>query len=408
MIKKINCPECSHSFPIESALAETIRSEFDREFEEKEKKFRRQLLVQQERLEAEAQKAREGDWAKWKNELAQAEAHAKELAELENSRKLREQDQKLAAQAKLLDQFAAEEKLLRDIKDELERKAKNVEFEIARGLEKAKEELLRGTQEELSFQYEIKIKEKELQIQQLAEQVKQMGRTAGQKSQQLQGEALEVLLQGQLMDEFPNDEIVEVKKGARGGDFNQKVRSRSGADCGAIHIECKNAKEWSDAWIGKAKEDTRNHGAHVTVIVSAIVPKEISSFGIYEGVFVCSPAYSRQLIALLRNHMIEDHKLRIMMAGKGDTKESLFDYFMGAKFRQRVERMVEVQQAMRDSLEREKRAYQKLFAQREKQIDSIFENTVGVFGDLQGILGDKNLPDIALLSLPSMVSEEND
>jgi hypothetical protein len=57
-------------------------------------------------------------------------------------------------------------------------------------------------------------------------------------------------------------------------------------------------------------------------------------------------------------------------------------------------------QAMREDLESEKRAMQKIWANREKQIEKIISNTAGMYGDLEGLAGSA-LPQIRILELPT-------
>jgi hypothetical protein len=40
---------------------------------------------------------------------------------------------------------------------------------------------------------------------------------------------------------------------------------------------------------------------------------------------------------------------------------------------------------MKDGLEKEKRSYQKIWAEREKQIQIVINNTAGLYGDLSGL-----------------------
>jgi hypothetical protein len=54
---------------------------------------------------------------------------------------------------------------------------------------------------------------------------------------------------------------------------------------------------------------------------------------------------------------------------------------------------------MKLDLEKEKRAYEKIWAKREKQIERVIDNTVGMHGDLQGLMGTA-LPEIKSLDLP--------
>ena len=85
----------------------------------------------------------------------------------------------------------------------------------------------------------------------------------------------------------------------------------------------------------------------------------------------------------------------------------VYDYLAGPEFKARVTAIVEAFSAMRGDLEKEKRAMQKLWAAREKQIDRVLTNTVGMHGDLQGIIG-STLPSIDMLELAALPESSSD
>ncbi len=76
----------------------------------------------------------------------------------------------------------------------------------------------------------------------------------------------------------------------------------------------------------------------------------------------------------------------------------------GSRFRQRVEAIFESFTGLRDDLEQEKRAMQRIWAKREKQIDRVLTNTVGLHGDVAGIIGG-TLPEIAAIELKALAAE---
>jgi hypothetical protein len=78
--------------------------------------------------------------------------------------------------------------------------------------------------------------------------------------------------------------------------------------------------------------------------------------------------------------------------------ESLYAYLSGDQFRQRVEAIVETFRVMQDQLGRERRAMEKLWKEREKQIERLALNTVGMYGAIRGIIGAK-LPEIPALTI---------
>ncbi len=62
---------------------------------------------------------------------------------------------------------------------------------------------------------------------------------------------------------------------------------------------------------------------------------------------------------------------------------------------------------MKENLEKEKKAMNRLWAEREKQIEQVINNTGGMYGDLQGLMGG-SMPTIQSLELPLLeeVAEE--
>ena len=75
--------------------------------------------------------------------------------------------------------------------------------------------------------------------------------------------------------------------------------------------------------------------------------------------------------------------------------EQLYQFLTSVEFRQRIEGVVEAFKTMREDLEAEKRALQKHWARREKQLT----HTAVLCGGVQGIVGQNALPDIAPLQL---------
>jgi hypothetical protein len=70
----------------------------------------------------------------------------------------------------------------------------------------------------------------------------------------------------------------------------------------------------------------------------------------------------------------------------------------GVEFRQRVEAVVEAFANMRRELDQERRAAERQWAKRAKQIEAVTFNISGMYGDLQGLV---SLPSIQLLELPA-------
>ena len=80
--------------------------------------------------------------------------------------------------------------------------------------------------------------------------------------------------------------ITPVAKGKRGADLVQKVRNYAMRECGAIVWELKNTKTFQTGWLDKVKADQRAIGANLAVIVSTVLPPNITEFGRIDGVWV--------------------------------------------------------------------------------------------------------------------------
>ncbi len=201
-----------------------------------------------------------------------------------------------------------------------------------------------------------------------------------------------------LRTAFPLDDIRTIGQGVRGADIHQNVIDTSGALRGSILWECKNARNWSDTWIGKLKTDQRAVRADVAVLVTAALPKECRRFTIVDGVVVTDFICAAALAAMLRGHLVELARARGAAIQRHDTLELLHLYLSGVEFRQRVEAIVDAFESMRGDLEQERRAAERAWARRAKQIDAVMLNVSGFYGDLQGLL--PALPSIRSLELP--------
>jgi hypothetical protein len=103
--------------------------------------------------------------------------------------------------------------------------------------------------------------------------------------------------------------------------------------------------------------------------------------------------------AVLRGQLQQIAQARRASHNKEEKLELLYRYLSGVEFRQRVEAMADAFTRMREDLDQERRAAERAWAKRAKQIDLVIFNIAGMYGDLQGLV--PALPAIATLELPS-------
>ncbi len=300
----------------------------------------------------------------------------------------------LTSREKAMDEARQRELSLLNEKRELEEKRKGMELEYQYKLEEDRRKL----NEKYASEADLKLKERDKQIEGLRKALDDAKRKSEQGSMETQGEALELDLQANLEQSFPGDSIDPVSKGIRGADVIQVVHNHMLANSGTIIWEAKNTKAWNSGWIEKLKDDQRELGANLAVIVSSVLPEGVRNFDLIDGVWVCSVTSYIPLAMALRQQLIQVSFARTASEGKADKMEMVYQYLSGDGFRQKVEAIVEAFVGMQEQLDREKRAYSRIWKEREKQIERIIDNTAGMYGDIRGLIG-ASIPEIRALSL---------
>jgi hypothetical protein len=411
----IICPKCKTSIKLTESLAapiiEATRKEFEKQIAEKdesitkkEKALRRReeaLSKEQESLDAIVEEKLKSEQARIAKEearkaklalAADIEEKDKKVTELEQT--LKKRDEKLAeaqqAQAGLL----KKQRELEDAKREIDL---TIEKRVQESIGAARDQGRKQAEEQLKF----KVMEKEQTIAAMQKQIEDLNRRAEQGSQQLQGEVQELELESILRSKFPHDIIEPVPKGEYGGDVLQKVMNAMGQQCGTIIWESKRTKSWSDTWLPKLREDQRAAKAEVAVIITQVLPKDVDTFDLIDGVWVTHPKSTLPVALVLRHALLDVATARNVSEGQQTKKDIMYQYLTGPRFRQRVQAIVEAFSSMNEDLDREKKVITKQWAKREEQIDRVMQSTVGMYGDLQGIAG-KSLQEIEGLELRAL------
>ena len=387
MEQTITCPKCGEPIPLTKALRADIESSLKREFERALNARERELQrAYDEQLEEARTVAGTAAARKAERKLAS------ELADLKD---------RLNEQTEALEAARNQERSLRQRERALERQTRDLELTVARTLESERAQVLADTQRRLSEEHRLKDAEKDRQLSELRQQIDDLRRKADVGSQQLQGEAGEGELEAILRDRFPMDDVAGIAQGVRGADVHQVVFDARGARCGSILWECKNTKHWSDTWVAKLKDDQRASHADVAVLVSAALPRNCTRFAVVEGLIVTEFACAGAVAALLRTQLIQLAQARSAAGTRDEKLELLYRYLSGVEFRQRVEAVVEAFANMRRELDQERRAAERQWAKRAKQIDAVTFSISGMYGDLQGMV---SLPPIQMLELPASES----
>lgn len=390
----IICPHCQKQIPLTEALSHQLEEKIKTELESSFKKQQEEDRI----------KAREYLTKKVAEEKALAQKEARVNAErivrrdLELQMKDRENEtEELKKQNReLQNQILELTKMLRQLKIDRD----NDRLENQKKLFAEEEKIRTEAKTKAEEENHLKILEKEKQLNDALKVNDELKRKLQQGSMQNQGEVLELEIEDILKNEFPVDELKPIAKGIRGGDVLQIVHDPNGRPCGSILWEIKQTKNWTEGWITKLKEDQRNIKAELAVIVTEALPTEIKNFGPKNGLWVTKRSEVIGLAHALRMNLIWVFRTKLASTGKNEKMESLYSYINSTEFSQRIEAIVDSFKSLQDDIEKEKRWFTGKWAKQEKNIRTVVDQTFGLHGDLQGIVG-KTLAPIKSLELES-------
>ena len=407
--ESIVCPKCDHHFPLDQGITrqtvERYESEFELAFAEQRKEleagmakeaerkatkqFASQITLLQEQL-SDTKKAELDARAL----IVKAQSDAKEKAQQEFTEEKKLLAEELLSKDLKLKEFRDQELELRQQKKALEEERANMQLDVQRKLDAERASIAEQVTRKETERHALVEAEYRKKIEDAQRSNDDLRRKLEQGSQQLQGEVLELELEHTLNQSFIYDLIEEVKKGQRGADVLQTVRTPTGSVCGKIIWEAKRAESWSDKWLQKLKDDQQAAGADIAVLVTTVFPKGVHEvFARIGDIWVVSPNVMRPVAEALRVTLLELHHLKVVNTGRSEKIEQLYNYLSSAAFSQRVRMMLESFEVMRADLESEKRAMQKIWAKRQMQIERVTGSMVTVVGELEAIAHDQ-LPQL--------------
>jgi len=394
----INCPNCGFRIAISEVLTVQIRDRLRSELETGVRKREADLLEREKQLKRAQELVDQQVAAKLREEIARVRTEAEKKAEDRLKLELTDLKDQITQKDKRLSEAQEAELQLRKKTRELEERQAAFELEVTRKMDAEREKIRQEALAKYSDEHRLKDAEKDKLIQDLRVGLEEAKRKAEQGSMQTQGEVLELDLENILKAAFPYDDIQPVPKGIRGADVIHTVFDSQHRRCGVLLWEAKRTKNWSDSWVQKLKDDQRELGADLAVIVTEAMPKDVEGFCLVNGIWVSRSNLAIGLATALRHHLIDVNFTKLSAVGKNEKMEVLYQYLSGPEFRQKVEAIVDAFTMMQADLDREKRAMTKQWKQREKQIQRIMTNTVGMYGDMRGIIG-ASLPEVQALEL---------
>jgi hypothetical protein len=398
MSTTIKCPNCRHEFVMEEAVSEQYKKDLreqmiaftqkkEEEFKRKAQELSKQLMEQEEIFQKKLVEEKKIIQLTLEENIRKT-VHSdfeNRLSLLQQSNDEQQEKLKLARLKEL--EFLQKEQFLKNKEEEMEismqRKLQEERLKIGEEIRRMEEQ--KNLTKETDFQMRLKELEKQLEDQKkLADEMK---RRADQGSMQLQGEVQELALEKLLQTAFPFDQVEPIAKGVRGADCTLTVRNPSGQECGKIIYESKRTKNFEADWIDKLKNDMRQTGAQVAILVTRVMPKEMNCFGEKNGIWICNFTEVKALTEVLRDGVIRIFQASRNQQNKGDKMQLLYDYLTSSEFSEQWKAIREGFSSMKMSIQRERDMMEKLWKTREKQLEKVLLNAAHIKGSMEGISG---------------------
>lgn len=417
---KIICPNCGSEINVNEILyhqlEDDLKKRFTAQIAEEKKKYETELeLLILQREDFEKKKLKENEifqeklQLKLKEERQIIEKQLKTKIAEEQSEQYAHMQKELLEQSEKLKELSRSKAEIERLKREKDELKENITADAERALNQKlieEKEKIRKIEQDRN---ELAIKELQKQLEDQKRLTEEMKRKQEQGSMQLQGEVQELAIEEWLAANFPLDTIEEIKKGARGGDCIQTVNTRTRQNCGSIYYESKRTKDFQPSWIEKFKSDIRDKSANVGVLVTEVLPSDLDRMGLKEGIWICTYEEFKGLCKVLRESIIQISNALVSQENKGDKMILLYDFLTSNTFHMQVEAIVEGFTHMRMDLESEKRAMQKIWKVREKQLEKVMTNTIDMHSSIKGIAGSA-IQGIKQLDMPytDLLSENNE
>lgn len=408
---KIICPSCHTPIDVSDVLRTQLDAEYKTKYNSLWKEEKKKLLDEKQQMDEQMELlARQKEEFEHTLQLKLKEQLSMQLKQKESELRNqinKENEESVAGIRRQLEEKQAQLKDYYNTKTELENlrldadtMKERLNAEFAAKMRQETERLRQEAQAQSDQKMKMQLDEREHIIRQLKEQLQEAQRKAEQGSMQIQGEVQELAIEDYLKTTFPIDTIDEIRKGARGGDCMQIVNTHTRANCGVIYYESKRTKDFQPQWIEKFKEDIRSRNAQFGVLVTEVMPKGMTRFGLRDGVWICTFEEFKGLSMVLRESVIMLNNVSLSQENKGEKMHMLYDYLTGNEFRQQVEAIVEGFTYMKRDLDSEKRAMEGIWKKREKQIQKVLLNTTHMYASIKGIAGNA-IGEIRQLELPA-------
>lgn len=169
--------------------------------------------------------------------------------------------------------------------------------------------------------------------------------------------------------------------------------------CAKILYESKRTKMFSFEWISKFKADMVEVGADIGILVTETMPKDMNRLGMMEGVWVCSFSEFKSLCEVMRSTAIDIAYASKRSENRSSKMGMLYNYLTSNEFKMQVESVVMSFVSLQENLNKEKRSMERIWKERQKQIEIAQSNAISMHTNIRTIAGQDVIEGIKILEL---------
>jgi len=126
-----------------------------------------------------------------------------------------------------------------------------------------------------------------------------------------------------------------------------------------------------------------------------------------EGVWICTYDEFKSLCCVLREIIMQVGTAVAAQENKGDKRVMIYIYLTGSEFFMHIESIVGSFRKLKTDIASERRAYERIWNEREKNLDLVISNTAQMYGSIKGIAR-AAIAKVQSLELPSSPTDKPD
>ena len=342
------CPLCDQPIPthklVEIQKRERERAEIQKRQLRQEFEKEKDAALALKQAELEQVQKRTADDIEAAKTAGKTEAETVMKAKLDEAEKAKKEAEGLLKTVKVDEERLAEQRLQKALSEQRE------------SLEKAMTEAVQKEQKK-AFEDRQKIEEDLTKVQR---QVKK------QRADEL-GEEAELVLSEALREAFDGDRFRPIEKGVAGADLWQDV-VHDGQVCGRIVYDSKNRNAWRNDYVNKLKTDQLNADGDYAVLVTRVFPSGVRQLHVQDGVFLVHPARAVAVVTMLRDQLIQTHRLKLSAEERETKTEELYDFINSERCHQIFEHHETIMNGMLDLDVAERKQHEKNWTNRGQYI----------------------------------------